>query len=146
LKPVNQHAPMWGSADCLTACLASIFELAIDAVPVRAMDGWLEEARRWVLERWGFHFETLAASQPGDHLSRQTWLPDGYSILITMADGLGVDGTPHAVVALDGVIVHNPDPRLELDDPVIAWWGIFLPSRAVFERFLSREQHEEARR
>jgi hypothetical protein len=34
---------------------------------------------------------------------------------------------------------------MALDDPVVAWWGLFLPGRAAFERFLSRAQHEEAR-
>jgi hypothetical protein len=137
---------MWGSADCLTACLASIFELGIDEVPVRAVDGWLEEAQRWVLARWGLHLETFAASQPGDRLSRQTWRPGGYTMLITTTDSPALGGLPHAVVALDGMIVHNPDSRIELENPVVQWWGVFLLGHAAFERFLSREQHEEARR
>jgi hypothetical protein len=145
MKPVRQHAPMWGSADCLTACLASIFELSTDAVPVRDAEGWLIEAQGWIRARWDLLFETFAASQPGEPLSRQRWRPGGYSILIIATDGPGFGSASHAVVALDGIIVHNPDPRMELDDPVVAWWGLFLPGRAAFERFLSRAQHEEAR-
>jgi hypothetical protein len=134
---------MWGSADCLTACLASIFELDLDAVPGRSVDGWLDEARRWVFEQWGLHLETFAASQSGERLSRQTWRPQGYSILITTSGGPGLGLAPHAVVAVDGSIVHNPDRRLELEDPVAEWWCLFLPGRAAFERFLFRTQHEE---
>lgn len=144
MKPVRQAAPMWGSADCLTACLASIFELELDDVPVRSMDGWLEEARAWVLTRWDLHLETFAASHPGERLSRQLWKPSGYSILITMVGGLGLGDLTHAVVALDGAVVHNPDPRLPSEDPIAAWWGLFLPSQASFAQFLAR--HEEARR
>jgi hypothetical protein len=130
---------MWGGADCLTACLASIFELGIDDVPVRSIDGWLDEAQRWVHELWGLHLETFSASERGQRLSRQTWRPSGYSILITTTGGPGLGGPPHAVVAVDGELAFNPDPRIVLEDPVVEWWGVFLLSRGAFERFLDIE-------
>ena len=120
-----------GAANCLQACLASILELPLDAVPdfVNGYDGdgheWLDRCYAWLRER-GWECQAFkptlqdAAAVPDDmHFpwDRVTWWPEGYSI----AQGVSRPGMPcaisaaertveHVCVALDGKVVHDPFP------------------------------------
>ncbi len=86
--PVYQtvHGPR---GNCYAACIASILEVPLDALPARA---------------------TLAAwDEP----------PAGYGIASMRVR----DNSIHAVVCLDGKIVHDPAgrPFAQPEDPVLLW-------------------------
>ncbi len=86
--PVYQTVP-GPRGNCYAACLASILETSLDALPARV---------------------TLAAwDEP----------PAGYSIASVRVR----DGSIHAVVCLDGTIVHDPAgrPFARPADPVVLW-------------------------
>lgn len=85
--PVYQtrHGP---EGNCFEACLASILEIGIEQVPV--FSGW-DDLRKWLTARnWLLEFGRS----------------DGHAIAsVQTLRGI------HAVVCLDGQIVHDPSPR-----------------------------------
>ena len=119
MKPVTQTKLGKPDGNCWTSCVASILEVPIEEL------GDLEDAYRSSLIEWeesegtepfpwsrvlaethalGF---TLAWFIMAD-LDIPRLAPRGYSIATGPANGCG---TPHSCVALDGEIVHDPDPR-----------------------------------
>ena len=86
------------SHTCLSACVASIFELPLDAVP-RFVDGgerWFEDLRTW-LDPLG-----LSAVVIGHRVEGPTI--EGFSLLV----GKTRSGLDHAVVCADGEVVWDP--------------------------------------
>lgn len=120
--PVDQTRSGAIDGNCLEACIASILELPLEAVPdlaCRAHDGtdgehWMEPLTRFArIHGYAVAYVTDA------HLR-----PRGHHIACGPSDAGG-----HAVVALDGRIVHCPHPsRLGFRMPV-TWWLLFLPLR-----------------
>jgi hypothetical protein len=99
--------------NCFAAAAASILEVGIDDVPQTRGDGWLEEWRDWLKDR-GLSIEWYAAT---GHRA-----PRGYSILTVK----GVCEGGHAVVCLDGRIVHDPkDGNLERSPLSWLHWYVF---------------------
>ena len=99
MRPVDQTRYTLHDGDCFTACVASILELPIAAVPafVRWGDAWLDCFDRW-LGGLGLSATHHAGTNP----------PPGYSI--AGGPSLRFAGRTHSCVALDGVVVHDPHP------------------------------------
>jgi len=102
MKPVMQTR--YGDAgNCLTACIASLLELPIEAVPDfiehDAGHGEYLEVFNGFLSQFGLQALTLFL----EHLDVQ-WKPSGYHLIY----GYTAEGTKHAVVGFQGTVVHNP--------------------------------------
>lgn len=113
MKPVMQNR--FGlDGNCMSAALASLFELPLDGVPEvlpcepgserwrEAMDEWLAERNLGIYECGAFDEDGTMASFPGFQMLMCTVL--NHPVL----EG----GVPlrHAVVASEGQIVHDPFP------------------------------------
>lgn len=104
MKPVHQTNFDPKIGNCMAACIASILELPIEIMPNFHNDDeahdntWYIDWQRW-LEPYNIQLLTFQAG--GD------WDPTGYSILA----GQSPRGEwNHAVVALNGKVVHDPHP------------------------------------
>lgn len=102
--------PVYGrtTKDCLRACLASILEKDYDEIPyvdpdLETDDFWKEY--RKVFNEFGFEFAVLNEDSLCEYQLK------GFSIGIGKAKG-EVD---HAVVCLDGTVVHDPNPASQID-------------------------------
>lgn len=96
MTPVDQTI-LGDAGNCLSAALASVLDLPIEAVPylngsrwAQRMFSWLSTERR-LWPRW---------------IPVSAGVPAGYSIAV----GPGPRGRDHATVALDGRLVHDPHP------------------------------------
>jgi len=121
LKPVNQTLVDEEFGDCIRACLASILDLDIDAVPnfVRFND-------RWMIVFWsyinvlGYQFYGTgwpkSESKPNGHIISECPNVDGF--VIASVPSRSFEGGSHAVVMnINGLVVHDPNPKR-------AWEGI----------------------
>jgi hypothetical protein len=125
--------------NCFAACIASLLEVDIAEVPAFEGPRWCEDASAWLQDRSGFSLVSVAPMAGGlwgpssDYpLSRQMWRPPGYAILACRRRG--PTEAAHAVVVLDGAIVHDPEPGLHPDrDPYVLNWYVLTPTRATFE-------------
>ena len=97
--------------NCFAACIASLLELPLDALPnFCALEGWREATDRWLGDR-GFFYLDVA---PGPGFSPETAFGRaGYHIM----SGPGPRGLRHSVVGRAGRMVHDPHPS---GDGVIA--------------------------
>lgn len=107
--------------DCFRACVASIFELAIDEVPhFTESPSWYRDLGRWVAARGPIHVDNetnreiveidgkrVAQNKRTEHPHR--W-HRGYWIGCVNSENFG-DGATHAVVMLDGGVAHDPSPH-----------------------------------
>lgn len=105
MKPVDQivEGP---HGDCFRACLASLFELPVTAVPnfydIDASDeGWWKAVRDW-LRPYGLGIMWLELRSV-EHLK----LFEGFLIV----SGLSKRGLHHATIWKDGALVHDPHPQ-----------------------------------
>ena len=105
MTPVFQ-TKMGEGGNCFSACLASIFDLPIDAVPNffetcgHEDTAWWKGVRDWLRPRGlGVIFLQLASPE---HLK----LFEGYLIV----SGKSSRGLYHATIWRDGVMVHDPHP------------------------------------
>lgn len=119
MKPVDQTISdhVWGN--CLEACIASILEIPLDAVPNIAggnSPDWFQDAAR-VLAPLGYS----VAYMPNDPPVK----PPGYHIGVCDMHKVQGETIAHAVVAKDGVPVHCPhESRSGLRFPT--WYWILL--------------------
>ena len=111
MKPVRQtkrggpNVPPEERGDCWSACLASILEVPIEAVPIPHSDDpeyhWWDETQR-ALEPHGY--EVVTASW--------TVYASGYWIAVVPSKNLGYhdDGEPvmHVIVMRGGEVAHDP--------------------------------------
>lgn len=123
MKPVIQrkHAIDGEEGDCLMASVASILECDLDELPplLRQYDDhWLAIVGDAVMRR-GFRLILCGNEPPVD--------PPGYAIGLGESPRASNGYTErHAVVALDGHVVHDPDPsRGGLEK--IEYWLLFVP-------------------
>ena len=128
MKPVDQTIFGFDEGNCFQACVASIFELPLNDVPnfcsLLGECDWFKSLNKW-LEYRGFyclHFE-LNRLDP--------WRPPGMFILGGLSPRapkcvLNLDDYCHAVVAVGGVILHDPHPSRE---GVVTWRDatVFVP-------------------
>lgn len=99
----DQDGNVIEKGNCRTACVASILEIPLAEVPYFvAFPDWEKEQARFLAER-GLH----AKWSYGYGHSK----PEGYSIAVGISPRSRKDKPLyHAVVALDGEIVHDPHP------------------------------------
>ncbi len=101
--PVDQeflHDPEVGSVgDCFRACIASVLELPIAAVPHFALLG----------NRWQFVLNCYLAGLSREIEWAQGVPPDGIWAIATVQSPRNSD-VKHSVIFRDGVIVHDPHP------------------------------------
>ena len=129
MKPVEQTRFNAHDGNCHSACIASILEVPLEAMPqptVNEMtdcEGWAlyqERLRRDFLHPRGLHEFTfgVCAADTGEVVR-----PPGYSILGALSPRTG---GLHSVVALDGEIVWDPHPQREMG--VGEWhdWTVFV--------------------
>lgn len=156
MKPVDQIRTGFGRGQCTEASIASLLGVPLDEVP----DLWSgapdsetnvevhqPQANRmrmwwWLQERHGVML--IAARLPEPTTVLDAWLR-GVTFLVEdagfprealsphhLAVGPNPDGMSHCVVALDGVVVHDPNPQRR--GIVNARWVEWLvPLRAVPE-------------
>ncbi len=87
------------NGNCFEACLASILELPLEAVPRYIGDDWLERINQWL--HWHYSLQLLIA-QPDVEVT-----PDTYII----ANGQNHQGARHSVVHRGSALVHDPNPN-----------------------------------
>jgi sRNA-binding carbon storage regulator CsrA len=115
MRPVFQSRP-GPDGDCYAACVASILEIEPADVPDLIGDRWASVLRDWLDGR-----RLRVDFRPGDGrpLGDQSDPPRGHAIVGQRV----LDGSVHAVVCRDGLIVHDPSPRPfgHLRWPVVLW-------------------------
>jgi hypothetical protein len=121
VKPVDQTRLGFPEGNCFAACLASLMEIPLDQVPsVMGMDPevpawWPLHLDRW-LSRYGLyglyfvvqpsHIDIAALHGIYTNNSNDLVWPRGPCIAL----GRSPRGYPHAVVACDQVLLHDPHP------------------------------------
>jgi len=120
MKPVHQNIYGEPNGNCLQAAVASIFEVGLDKVPHFCKppnDDWQERYDDWLAER-GLQLMTVDARQ-----CRQAgWIPRGYHIIAGQSPRFDCQ---HAVVGLNGKVIHDPHPSgdgLESEET----WDVFV--------------------
>jgi hypothetical protein len=144
MKPVMQ-TEIGRRGNCFAACLASLLEVELAIVPpLGEVSGddidagppnvfWWLRTREWLASRCGFDLLAIHPEREGRPLSRQGWTPTGYAILSCARPGPWTDAD-HAVVTLDGAIVHNPEVSIRPEpDPIVRGWFVLTPTRTTFE-------------
>lgn len=102
MKPIDQTILAPPNGDCLRACVASVFELALDEVPHFCGDHracWFEALRDWCRQR-GFNPMLIHPDVLRDD-PRGVCIVSGKS---PRGDWL------HSVVYRDGALAHDPHP------------------------------------
>jgi hypothetical protein len=122
MKPVHQTDFDFVNGNCMAACIASILELPIEIMPNYHSDGeqWYRDWQVWLAPR---NMQLLTFMYGGEQ-------PAGYSILSGKSPRH--DGN-HAVVALDGEIIHDPHPSGDGIEDRREWTAFVLidPARGV---------------
>ena len=108
MKPI----PMQGIDDCWRACLATILEVDYEDVPYfgrmddpESHKDWLEKSLEFL---GGFGLNYIEFQKPEDEVHRNQILR-GYHIIVGKSKIF--PDFKHAVVAKDGLIVWDPNPR-----------------------------------
>ena len=94
------------NGNCFNACIASILEISLSAVPEVPGDGYeFYDAVNRFLARYGLYYYVVGADDPDiEHVFRDG---DTYHTV----EGTSPRGGPHACVGLNGRIVHDPHPQ-----------------------------------
>lgn len=121
VKPVHQTIFDELDGNCLQACIASVLDLPLDAVPNEiARSDWWESVNAWLIATRGLY---LVAFRPGK------WKPTG----IHLTSGAGPRGMEHVVVSEGGRMIHDPHPAgIGLEKVRMDWIFVSLdPARSV---------------
>jgi hypothetical protein len=119
--PVDQTILKPPLGNCYAACIASIFEVSIDEVPSPIGD---EGLTRWSDYEARLQDQFFASRGIYTVLSTvaKDWTPPGYTILSAISPRGDYE---HAVVCLDGIIVHDPHPRRDMGVGEWKTWILF---------------------
>ncbi len=104
MKPVEQSILKPPDGDCFAACMASLLELPLEAVPNFTSPDWYQHWQEW-LEPFNLTLLTFTIPDGGC-----AWLPSGYALLCAESPRGPWD---HSVVCLDGKVVWDPNPQRE---------------------------------
>lgn len=119
VKQTQLHDPAKKiNGNCLRACIASILEIDIDSMPrFEDLDEeWIFRLRRWMM---AYNGKTVVKKELNNP-------PSGYAL----ASGYTSRGFLHCVVALNGVVCHDPHPSDEGLIKVDRYWTIeLLPNK-----------------
>lgn len=122
MKPVYQEE----HGECLRACIASIFELELEAVPVlHTLDDevWYGVYRNYV-RTFGVDVITIDTSK-GVKVCGDLWVPPGYHII----SGPSPRGDfHHAIVGYQGKPVHDPCRGGNCELKAVESWDLFVAS------------------
>jgi hypothetical protein len=119
--PVYQTIVSEKDGDCTRACLASILDLPIDAVPhfMRFGAGWFRIFSHFLMSLDYFFYGTgwiKSEDRPHGHILSESENIGGY--VIASVPSRTFPGIGHSVVMdLKGLVVHDPNPNK-------AWQGI----------------------
>ena len=105
MKPVQQTSFGKDEGNCFQACLASIFEIDIEAIPFFQdyKSSWYDQFSLWLMSEFGLQPIDLQITPNPDWI----WIPQGYHII----NGLSPRGDfHHSVVGKAGQMVHDPHP------------------------------------
>lgn len=104
MKKVYQTKFGCPNGNCLPACLASIFDLDLEKIPVWSGSNWWNEFTEWCVENLGL--------QPINIDVKNCFIqPKGYYII----NGESKNGNYwHSVVAKNGKVIHDPHPKTVL--------------------------------
>ena len=115
MKPVDQIIIEKEFGDCTRACLASILEQPLDAIPnfIRYGDRWFKVFWPFI-NSLGYDYYgvgwPIGEEYPKGHVLKDEPNIDGY--VIASVPSRTFEDTGHAVVMdLDGVVVHDPNPN-----------------------------------
>ena len=121
MKPVNQTLVDEEFGDCTRACLASILDLNIDAVPnfIRFKGKWMRIFWAYI-KALGYEFHGTGwpkmENSTNGHILEECPNIDGY--VIASVPSKSFEGGGHSVVMdINGLVVHDPNPNK-------AWEGI----------------------
>ena len=115
MKPVNQTIVSVEDGDCTRACLASILDLPIDAVPhfVRFGAGWFRIFSHFLMS---LDYEFLGTGwvkskdRPHGHILSRSKNIKGY--VIASVPSKTFPNVGHSVIInLKGLVVHDPNPN-----------------------------------
>lgn len=109
MKPVDQTITEFKNGDCMRACIASIFELPLEEVPNFMRDGpddFAEHLNEWC-DKMGLRAVDIRLDDPSQE--RET-LKGCYVIAVGKSPRATKDWHRHAVVWLNGQMIHDPHP------------------------------------
>ena len=121
MRAVDQTILDSTTGNCFTACVASILELPLNAVPhfVLYGDEWWDVFLTWLAELG------LSATF---YTSGDDYVPPGWTIAGGPSKRFA--GKMHACVALDGVVVHDPHPSRDgLPQGIVEYVVMHGPNR-----------------
>jgi len=140
MKPIKQTILDKKVGNCFASCVASVFELPLDAVPnFCAHEDWWERLQAWLAPQ-NLAFIELPTKDGG--MPDMPTLPDG---VLCLAAGMGDRGVQHAVVVKYRVDEGGKTHRLELaHDPhpsgvglvkteYLGWFMVIDPSKPIRE-------------
>lgn len=122
MKPVDQTLFGADQGNCFSACVASLLEVRIDALPNfcwhftnDSEDSWVEHTRRWLVNHYCVDLLML------------TSLPDGFPPqAFYLVGGMSKRVLLHSVIYLDGKLAHDPHPDRSGIEAVVDW-SFLLP-------------------
>lgn len=137
-------APPLGN--CYAACVASIFEVPLSAVPHPTADegtdkdGWARYTARMHRE----FFVPRGLAEITFPAPDNRWHPMGYAILGALSPRF--EGELHAVVTLDGRIVWDPHPGRDQEVGERRDWTIFYVTDPAENEFIRAALADRPRR
>ena len=121
MKPVKQTLDGPEAGNCLQACIASLFEMALEDVPHFVLkDNWVK-----ALDNWLAQFDLQSVEIDLRYMRQQggdMWKPYGYHLINGNSPRADCK---HAVVGYGGEMVHDPHwdgDGLETEDT----WTLFV--------------------
>jgi hypothetical protein len=130
--PINERGNCWQAA------VASILELTLDEVPDinDFQDGeWFEKFREW-LNQFGLDIRGLSHESEGNQTNNES---RGYYLLECESTTL-YQGEHHIVVARNGEVVHDPNPKACMQGkPILDFIFCLLDPASVFVQSTGRK-------
>lgn len=148
MKPTRQTRQGAPQGNCYAACIASIFELPLSAVPdprwppsVPWEGAWEEgatEEQKLVIQRIASEWDQWRAARglAAFTLAADGWIPPGYAVGAVT----NLKGQPHAVVVKDGQIVWDPSPAADSYQQPLQRLTYFVLADPSIVRLAARSQ------